>query len=320
MIELRLLRFPAFRAATTGGFLFRIGVGATPFLLPLMFQLGFGFTPFQSGLLTLSTGLGAMAMKTLASRILRRFGFRRVMVANAILSSALVAAPALFYAGMPVGVIAATLLVAGFARSLQFTSINVSALSDVPDSLMGRVTSFTSVLQELAGSIGVSVAALGLEAAQRLHGTADAVGRTVPAGLPDDRRDRRRVRADFPQDAARCGPRDAGARRSAGSRRRRPRRPNDEPLVTMMRRLATFLVVCAVAAGLAVVAARGRGSLCRHGHARQRPLDREGAGARGIGQAAGRRRRRRGQRAAPDRRRRAGGRRRRQGARPRTCR
>jgi EmrB/QacA subfamily drug resistance transporter len=171
LIELRLLRFPSFRAATAGGFLFRIGVGATPFLLPLLFQLGFGFTPFQSGLLTLSTGLGAMTMKTLASTILRRFGFRRVMVANAVVSSLFVAAPALFHVGMPVAVIAGTLLVGGFVRSLQFTSINVSALSDVPDSLMGRVTSFTSVVQELAGSVGVSVAALGLEASQRIHGT-----------------------------------------------------------------------------------------------------------------------------------------------------
>jgi MFS family permease len=171
LIELRLLRFPSFRVAASGGFLFRVGVGATPFLLPLLFQLGFGFTPFQSGMLTLSTGLGAMAMKTITSRILRRHGFRRVMVVNAVLSSALVAAPALFYAGMPIALIMVTLLAGGFARSLLFTSINVSAVSDVPGSLMGRVTSFTSVLQELSGSVGVSVAALGLEAVQRAHGS-----------------------------------------------------------------------------------------------------------------------------------------------------
>jgi hypothetical protein len=114
-----------------------------------------------------------MAMKTLASTILRRFGFRTVLVSNAVLSSALVAAPALFFAGMPLVLVAATLLAAGFVRSLQFTAINVSALSDIPESLMGRVTSFTSVLQELAGSIGVSVAALGLEASQRVSGAAD---------------------------------------------------------------------------------------------------------------------------------------------------
>jgi EmrB/QacA subfamily drug resistance transporter len=171
LIELRLLRFPSFRAATTGGFLFRIGVGATPFLLPLLFQVGFHMTPFQSGILTISTGLGALAMKTLASTILRRFGFRRVLVVNALLSSALVAAPALFNASTPIAAIALTLLVGGFVRSLQFTSVNVSALSDIPASLMGRVTSFTSVLQELSGSVGVSVAALALEAAQQFSGS-----------------------------------------------------------------------------------------------------------------------------------------------------
>ena len=79
---------------------------------------------------------------------------------------------------MPVGVIAATLLAAGFVRSLQFTSINVSALSDIPASLMGRVTSFTSVLQELSGSVGVSVAALGLEAMQIRSGS-----EAITAGL-----------------------------------------------------------------------------------------------------------------------------------------
>jgi hypothetical protein len=121
-------------------------------------------------MLTLATGLGAMMMKTLAARILRRWGFWRVLVVNAVISSVLVAAPASFHVGTPVVVIAAVLLVAGFVRSLQFTSINVSGVSDVPAALMGRVTSFTSVVQELAGSVGVSVAALGLEASLRASG------------------------------------------------------------------------------------------------------------------------------------------------------
>lgn len=171
ILELRLLTFPSFRYATIGGFLFRIGVGATPFLLPLLLQLGFAFDPFQSGLMTLSTGLGAMGMKTIVSGILRRVGFRRVMIGNAVLSSIFVAAPALFWAGMPVAIIMGLLLVGGFLRSLQFTSVNVAAVVDVPDSLMGRITSFTAVLQELSKSVGVSVAALGLESMQALTGT-----------------------------------------------------------------------------------------------------------------------------------------------------
>jgi EmrB/QacA subfamily drug resistance transporter len=180
LIELRLLSLPAFRASITGGFLFRIGVGATPFLLALYFQLGFHFTPFESGLLTLATGAGAMAMKTLAGPILRRVGFRRVLTFNALISSALVAGPALFYAGMPVYLISLTLLAAGFTRSLQFTSINTAGVSDVPPQLMGRVTSMTSVVQELASSVGVSVAALALEASMRFNGVETLTSAVFP--------------------------------------------------------------------------------------------------------------------------------------------
>ncbi len=67
LLDLRLLKIDTFYASVLGGFLFRIGVGATPFLLPLFFQLGFGMTPLQSGLLTFATAVGAIAMKTTAA-------------------------------------------------------------------------------------------------------------------------------------------------------------------------------------------------------------------------------------------------------------
>jgi len=180
LIELRLFEIPAFRYSISGGFLFRVGVGATPFLLALLFQIGFDFSPFHSGLLTLATGLGAMSMKALAGPILRQLGFKRVLTVNAIISSALVAAPALFYAHMSPLLIATTLLAAGFTRSLQFTSINTAGVCDVPSELMGRVTSMTSVLQELASSVGVSVAALSLETVMWMHGTDHLNGNVFP--------------------------------------------------------------------------------------------------------------------------------------------
>jgi hypothetical protein len=37
-----LLRLPTLRASIIGGFLFRLGIGALPFLLPLLMQVGFG--------------------------------------------------------------------------------------------------------------------------------------------------------------------------------------------------------------------------------------------------------------------------------------
>jgi MFS family permease len=101
LIDLSLLKVKTFYASVVGGFIFRVGIGATPFLLPLLLQLGFGLTPFQSGLLTFASAVGAMAMKATAAPILRRFGFRSVLVINAVVSGLFIAATALFTPLMP---------------------------------------------------------------------------------------------------------------------------------------------------------------------------------------------------------------------------
>ena len=173
LLDLKLLALPTFRATMTGGLLFRMGAGAIPFLLPLLFQEGFGLTPFQSGMMTLATGLGAMAMKTLAEALLGRFGFRHVLLVNAAISAVFVMVPAAFTPATPWFLIVFLLLLAGFSRSLQFTSLNVLAYADVPPEKLSRATSFAAAQQELAGSIGVSVAALGLEMMQRINGTTE---------------------------------------------------------------------------------------------------------------------------------------------------
>ena len=58
ILDFSLLKLPTFRASLVGGFLFRIGVGAMPFLLPLLLQVGFHLTPFQSGLITFTSTHG----------------------------------------------------------------------------------------------------------------------------------------------------------------------------------------------------------------------------------------------------------------------
>jgi MFS family permease len=146
-----------------GGFLYRIGVGATPFLLPLFLQLGFGMNALQSGLLTFASAVGAIAMKATAAPILRRFGFKRVLVVNAAWSSFFIAAMGMFTLGTPHTVILAVLLVGGFFKSLEFTSINSIAYADIDVKAMSRATSFASVAQQLSLSTGVAVGALVLE-------------------------------------------------------------------------------------------------------------------------------------------------------------
>lgn len=171
LIELRLLALPTFRVSMIGGTLFRIGSGALPFLLPLMLQLGFGLTALQSGMLTFVSGVGAMAMKFAAQPILRRFGFRRVLMVNAAVSSLFILAPAGFTPDTPWLLMAALLFAGGLSRSLQFTCVHAFAYADVSGGQLSSATSFSAVMQELSGSIGVTVAALALEGAMAASGS-----------------------------------------------------------------------------------------------------------------------------------------------------
>ena len=173
IIDLKLLRIPTFAAAVTGGSLFRIGIGALPFLLPLMLQLGFGLTPFASGLLTFASAAGAMTMKMTAAPIIRTFGFRRVLLGNAVISCVFVMSYALFTPTTPHWLILAAFLAGGFFRSLQFTSTNTLIFADVPPPLMSRATSFQSMAQQLSVSIGVGIGALLLHVTLLLHGRSE---------------------------------------------------------------------------------------------------------------------------------------------------
>jgi EmrB/QacA subfamily drug resistance transporter len=165
VLDLRLLKIPTFRIGVTGGFLFRVGAGATPFLLPLLLQLGFARSAFESGIVTFATGVGALAMKICAPKILRAVGFRRVLVFNAFVAAVFISIPITFTAAMAGTTLSAILLLGGFSRSLQFTSTNAVLYADVPPEQTGRASTFAAVLQELSGSIGISIAALALAAA-----------------------------------------------------------------------------------------------------------------------------------------------------------
>jgi EmrB/QacA subfamily drug resistance transporter len=170
IIDLRLLRIPTFSVAILGGFVFRIGLGAIPFLLPLMLQAGFGLTAFQSGSLTFVAAIGAIAMKTTAQPILRSFGFRRVLIVNGFISVAFFCANGFFTMTTAHWLIMAALLVGGFFRSLQFTALNAIGYADIDQNDMSRATSFASAAQQLSLSTGVSVGAGVLEAVRGWHG------------------------------------------------------------------------------------------------------------------------------------------------------
>jgi EmrB/QacA subfamily drug resistance transporter len=171
IIDLSLLRIATFRASVTGGTLFRVGIGASTLLLPLMLQLGFGLSPVESGGLTFVSAIGALAMKTVASRIVHFFGFRTLMIGNALLATVYLLGYSQFGPATPHMIILAVLLLGGLVNSLQFTCFNTIAFADVDEARMSQATSFSSTVQQLSLSIGVGFASQLLNVALGLrHG------------------------------------------------------------------------------------------------------------------------------------------------------
>jgi len=172
IIDLSLMRIPTYAMTTIGGFLFRMGMGALPFLMPLMLQVGFGLDALSSGLLTFASAVGAMTMKVTVTPIIRAFGFRPVLIANTIMCSAFLFSYSFFEPSTPHVVIFLALLAGGFFRSLQMTSINTLSYADVPPGMLSRATSLTSMAQQLSQSIGVAAGAMFLYLMLSMHGAA----------------------------------------------------------------------------------------------------------------------------------------------------
>jgi EmrB/QacA subfamily drug resistance transporter len=163
ILDLRLMRIATFRHSVTGGNLFRIAVGAAPFILPLMLQVGFGFSAFASGMITFASALGAVLMKFTVARMVRHFGYRNLLIVNGLACCAMFAAKGLFTAQTPYWIMFGLLLVAGFMRSLQFSALNTLAYADVERAEVAKANTLYTVLQQLFLALGVASAAFLLD-------------------------------------------------------------------------------------------------------------------------------------------------------------
>jgi MFS family permease len=152
-----------------GGSLFRVSVTMAPFLLPTMFQLGFGLNPFASGLLIVPLFAGSLGMKIVTTRLLRRYGFRRVLLVNGTLTTLTIVGCAALTPLTPYTVIAIVLFASGLTRSLQFSALNSLAFADVPPEQTSAANTLANVVQQLTLGFGVAAAAAAVHLAALLH-------------------------------------------------------------------------------------------------------------------------------------------------------
>jgi MFS family permease len=117
-----------------------------------------------------ATAIGAFAMKPLTRPILRRFGFRNVLIGNGVLAALGVAIGAAFTPGWPIAVMFVALAFGGLFRSLQFTALNTLAFAELPREKLSAATSFYGTAQQLPPALGIVLATASLEISRHMAG------------------------------------------------------------------------------------------------------------------------------------------------------
>lgn len=177
ILDLTLFKLPTYRASLIGGTIVRLGVGAGPLLLPLLLQVALGWSPLKAGLVSLWQSVGALTAKPATAWVLKRFGFRRVLLVTVVVSAVLVSLPGFFRPGIPPFVLAAVFVLSGFFRSNQFTAANTVAYADVPPPRVSTASTLATVIQQVGLSFGISFGGVVLHLATR---NADGVSSLTP--------------------------------------------------------------------------------------------------------------------------------------------
>jgi EmrB/QacA subfamily drug resistance transporter len=160
LLRLELFRLRTFRAAVGGSFFSRLGLGGIPFLFPLLYQVGLGYSAVQSGLLVMPQAMAAIGLKLVVSKILARFGYRTVLLANTLILGVLIIGFATIDIGTPAWRIALQAFILGFFTSTQYTSMNTLVYADVTAQDTSAASTIASTAQQMSVSFGVAGASL----------------------------------------------------------------------------------------------------------------------------------------------------------------
>jgi EmrB/QacA subfamily drug resistance transporter len=175
LIDLESLKLKTYSLSVYGASAFRIAVSVLPFLLPLMFQIAFGLNAFRSGLYLLALFAGDLSMKAFVIQVLRRFGFRRILIVNGVITAASMALCATLSPATSIALILAILFFHGACRSMEFTCMTTLAYTEIPSNRMSRANGFLSAVMQLSMGMGVAVGAITLRLVAHAHGHSAAV-------------------------------------------------------------------------------------------------------------------------------------------------
>lgn len=160
LFDLTVFSTRTFRAMATGGFVYRLTITSVPFLLPLMFQAGFGWSPIHAGIMVAAVFVGNIGIKPATTPLIRRFGFRAMLVFGSLASAVTFAVCALLTPETPEVLIFALLVCSGAFRSIGFSAYASVQYADIVPAQLTSANTVSATLVQLAAGAGIAVGAL----------------------------------------------------------------------------------------------------------------------------------------------------------------
>jgi len=175
IVKTDLFYLRTFQISLVGNLISRLGFGGIPFLIPLLLQVGLGFSAQLSGVLLAPTAIGLLFIKPFALPLLRKLGYRKLLILNTIFAGLSIWSFMLINVNTAIYVIASLTFMYGFILSLQYSAMNSLAYADIPGESLSSATSIMGTLQQLSQSFGVAISALFI----RLFSNADSIHHTL---------------------------------------------------------------------------------------------------------------------------------------------
>jgi EmrB/QacA subfamily drug resistance transporter len=182
LFDLTVFSTRTFRATNTGGFIYRLTISAVPFLLPLMFQEGFGWSPLHAGIMVAAVFIGNIGIKPATTPLIRRFGFKSVLVFASLASASTFALCALLSPGTPEPLIFVLLVCSGAFRSIGFSAYATVQYADIVPGQLTSANAVSATLVQLATGAGIAVGALLLRVFDSAPVLAAGLGGVLGAG------------------------------------------------------------------------------------------------------------------------------------------
>lgn len=176
VVNLRTLRVPTFRAALGSGSLFWTAIMAVPFVLTLQFQDLFHWSPVKAGALVMFVFVGNVGIKPTTTPLLRRFGFKPVLVASTAGAAATMVAAGVLHADTPLVLIGAVAVLNGVGRSISLTCYSTIAFADTPPEQIRDANTLQATAQQLSVGLGVPLGAVAIRAGHPLSAILPGLG------------------------------------------------------------------------------------------------------------------------------------------------